>query len=73
MHTAQAEKRLRDFLISKGVTDEQEITDRIADYLNPQKDLLLQVDPIKDRVYPDSDGRLRSMKEIVKRSRESEK
>ncbi|MCU0354775.1 MAG: hypothetical protein MUD08_13715 [Cytophagales bacterium] len=70
---AQVKKQLRDILISKGIADEQEIQNRIEDYLNPKRDLLLEVDPIKDRVYPDLDGMLRSMKEIVRRSRENEK
>jgi hypothetical protein len=70
---AQVKKQLRDILISKGIADEQEIQNRIEDYLNPKRDLLLEVDPIKDRVYPDSDGMLRSIKEIVKRSQQKDK
>jgi hypothetical protein len=58
MHTDQLRKKLRDTLISKGITDEKEIEVRIESLLNPERDLLKYAKP-ENRVYPTQYGFMR--------------
>ncbi len=58
MHTNQLKKKLRDTLISKGLTDEKEIEVRIESLLNPERDLLKYAKP-ENRVYPTEYGFMR--------------
>ncbi len=58
MHTNQLKKKLRDTLISKGITDEKEIEVRIESLLNPKRDLLKYAKP-ENRVYPTEYGFMR--------------
>jgi hypothetical protein len=59
MHTDQLKKKLRDILISEGITDESELNRKIEAYLaEPRRDLLKYARP-ENRVYPTEYGFMR--------------